>query len=194
MLEDVSEQKATGLGLGYFVTWVTTYTTTAGDTVGRQRFRVLKFDPHHHGESTGSRSPKPAPPEPKGEHLQPWSIDLTTTVIVAGAIASRDFMPVHHDAEYARAQGAPDLFMNILTSNGYVARYVTDWAGPEALLRRIVIKLGAPATPGHTMEFSGQVVTDEVVADERVLDVAVVAATGLGDHATGTVELTLPIG
>ena len=39
-------------------------------------------------------------------------------------------MPVHHDRDYAQSQGAPDLFMNILTTTGYVTRYVTDWAGP----------------------------------------------------------------
>ena len=53
---------------------------------------------------------------------------------MSGAIASRDFMPAHHDPVFAKAQGAPDMFMNILTTNGYVSRYVTDWAGPEAML------------------------------------------------------------
>ena len=49
-----------------------------------------------------------------GDELPRFDLDVTATVIVAGAIASRDFMPVHHDAEYARRQGAPHLFMNIL--------------------------------------------------------------------------------
>ena len=74
---------------------------------------------------------------------------------VAGAIATRDFMPVHHDRDYARKQGAPDVFMNILTTNGYVARYVTDWAGPNTDVRGIAIRLGAPAYPYDTLTFSG---------------------------------------
>ena len=128
-----------------------------------------------------------------GEELPPFVLDVTSTVIVAGAIASRDFMPAHHDAVFARAQGAPDLFMNILTTNGYVARYVTDWAGPEAMLRRIAIRLGGPAVPGKPLRFTGRVEARRDGAGECELDVAVRAANELGDHATGTVTLTLPL-
>jgi acyl dehydratase len=45
MMESISARKKTGLGLGYFVTWVTTYTNGADEVVGRQMFRVFKFDP-----------------------------------------------------------------------------------------------------------------------------------------------------
>ena len=44
-LESISERKTTRLGQGYFVTWVTTYTNGQGEVVGRQLFRILKFDP-----------------------------------------------------------------------------------------------------------------------------------------------------
>ena len=79
-------------------------------------------------------------------------INVTPTRVVAGAIASRDFMPVHHDRDYANQQGAPDIFMNILTTNGYVARFVTDWAGPDAQLKSIAIRPGAPAMPGFVRD------------------------------------------
>ena len=128
-----------------------------------------------------------------GDELPVFVLPVTTTVIVSGAIASRDFMPAHHDPDFARAQGAPHMFMNILTTNGYVARFVTDWAGPEARLRNIKIRLGAPAIPGKPLRFSGRVekVSDE--NDERVIEVSVRAANDLGDHATGTVLLGLPL-
>ncbi len=113
-------------------------------------------------------------------------------MIVAGAIASRDFMPAHHDRDYATAQGAPDIFMNILTTNGYVSRYVTDWAGPEAMLRSISIRLGAPAVPNHVLRFTGKVTSEHPDGTERVVEVAIRATNDLGDHATGTVVLTLP--
>jgi acyl dehydratase len=137
-----------------------------------------------------------ASPDPRaisvGDSLPPFELDVTPTVIVAGAIASRDFMPAHHDPAFAKAQGAPDMFMNILTTNGYVARFVTDWAGPEAMLRSIAIRLGAPAIPGKPLRFSGQVTGKGESRGECVLEVAVRAANELGDHATGTVVLTLP--
>ncbi|MGH0036998.1 MAG: MaoC/PaaZ C-terminal domain-containing protein [Myxococcota bacterium] len=127
-----------------------------------------------------------------GDALPPFELPVTSTVIVAGAIASRDFMPAHHDAVFARAQGAPDMFMNILTTNGYVARFVSDWAGPEAMIRRIAIRLGAPAVPGQSLHFSGEVSQVTAEDDAYRLEVAVRAANDLGDHATGTVTLTLP--
>lgn len=128
----------------------------------------------------------------EGHELPPFDMPLTPTRIVAGAIASRDYMPVHHDRDYATSQGAPDIFMNILTTNGYISRFVTDWAGPEARVRSIVIRLGVPAVPGHTLKFRAQVKKRHEEGDEVVLELAIQAATELGDHATGTVTLSLP--
>jgi hypothetical protein len=128
-----------------------------------------------------------------GDALPPFVLPVTSTVIVAGAIASRDFMPAHHDSAFARAQGAPDMFMNILTTNGYVSRFVTDWAGPEAMIRKIAIRLGAPGIPGQPLHFSGEIARVSDEGDERVLEVTIRAANDLGDHATGTVVVSLPL-
>jgi acyl dehydratase len=129
-----------------------------------------------------------------GDELPPFALELTPTMIVAGAIASRDFMPAHHDPGFAKAQGAPDIFLNILTTNGYVSRFITDWAGPEAVLRSIKIRLGAPAIPGQPLRFSGRVAELRREGDECVIEVAVRAANDLGDHATGSVVVSLPVG
>jgi acyl dehydratase len=128
-----------------------------------------------------------------GDELPGFDLPVTSTVIVAGAIASRDFMPAHHDSTFAKAQGAPDLFMNILTTNGYISRFVTDWAGPEAMIRNIKIRLGAPAIPGQPLRFSGQVTGTSQEAGECLIELAVRAANDLGDHATGTVLVSLPL-
>ena len=129
-----------------------------------------------------------------GDELPRFELPVTSTVIVAGAIASRDFMPAHHDAEFAKAQGAPDMFMNILTTNGYVARFISDWAGPEAMIRKIAIRLGAPAIPGQSLRFTGQVTETSNEGDECLIEVAIRAANELGDHATGSVVVSLPLG
>ncbi len=123
-----------------------------------------------------------------GEALPPLEIPITATVIVAGAIASRDYQDVHHDRDLAVQRGAKDIFMNILTTNGYVGRYVTDWAGPEALLRAVDIRLGAPNYPGDTLTLRGHVNAKQ----DGVVTVEVVGANRLGNHVTGTVRLALP--
>jgi uncharacterized protein len=197
-LDAVSERKATALGAGYFVTWINTF-TVGEEVVGRQHFRIYKFapgarEPDGEGDrpARDSRHAAASTAEPSGEELPPFDLNVTPAVVVAGAIASRDFMPVHHDRDYAQGQGAPDIFMNILTTNGYIARYVTDWAGPEATVRRIAIRLGGPAIPGLVLRFRGQVSGERMAEGERVVDVSVRAANDLGDHATGTVEVGFP--
>ena len=57
-----------------------------------------------------------------GETLPEWSLPMTPTTIVSTAIATRDFQDVHHDRDVAQAAGSKDIFMNILTTNGLVAR------------------------------------------------------------------------
>lgn len=125
-----------------------------------------------------------------GEELPPLEIPITRTLIVAGAIASRDYQDVHHDAELARQKGSPDIFMNILTTNGLVGRYITDHFGPGAVLRKVAIRLGTPNYPGDTMVLTGSV---EAVEDGTAT-VRVVGQNGIGRHVTGTVTVTLPSG
>ena len=123
-----------------------------------------------------------------GEELPPLEIEITRTLIVAGAVASRDYQDVHHDAEAARQKGSPDIFMNILTTNGLVGRYITDHFGPGAVLRKVAIRLGAPNYPGDTMVLTGRIEeTDGDTATVRVL-----GANGIGRHVTGTVTVTVP--
>ena len=123
-----------------------------------------------------------------GDELPELAIPLTPTLIISTAIASRDYQDVHHDPELARARGSKDIFMNILTTNGFVGRFVTDWAGPEALLRKIDIRLGAPNYPGDTMTLRGRV----KAKDDGLVTVELVGENELGPHVTGTVDLALP--
>ena len=108
-----------------------------------------------------------------GDALPAMVIDVTPTRVVAGAIASRDFMPVHHDRDYANQQGAPDIFMNILSDTGYCSRFLTDWAGPDAMIQRLAIRLGVPVFPGHTLTYTGEVTAVERNGDETIVDVDV---------------------
>jgi acyl dehydratase len=123
-----------------------------------------------------------------GPVLPELVIDVTPTFVVASAIATRDFQDVHHDRDQAVARGSEDIFINILTTTGLVQRYVTDWAGPQALVRKIAIRLGAPCYAGDTLTFSGRVAE----SDGGELLVEVTGRCRLGDHVTGSVLVSLP--
>ncbi|MEU5372112.1 MaoC family dehydratase [Streptomyces sp. NPDC005951] len=126
-----------------------------------------------------------------GDELPPLEIPVTRTLIVAGAIASRDYQDVHHDAESAREKGSPDIFMNILTTNGLVGRYLTDHFGPTTVLREVAIRLGAPNYPGDVMRLTGHI-TDVRAGEPAEAVVQVTGDNRIGRHVTGTVTIALP--
>ncbi|MFL6143677.1 MAG: MaoC family dehydratase [Labedaea sp.] len=123
-----------------------------------------------------------------GTVLPELRIEVTPTFVVSTAIATRDYQDVHHDREAAVARGSRDIFLNILTDTGLVQRFVTDWAGPQALVRNISIRLGVPCYAGDTLTLTGRVAA--VAAGETVVEV--VGRNALGDHLTGTVRVVLP--
>jgi uncharacterized protein len=117
--------------------------------------------------------------------LPELTIQVTPTVVVSTAIATRDFYQVHHDRDFAIATGSMDIFLNILTTTGLVQRYVTDWAGPEAVVRGVSIRLGVPCYAGDTLTFAGHL----TAADGDEQTIAVTGSCSLGNHVTGTVRL-----
>lgn len=125
-----------------------------------------------------------------GDELPALAIPITVPLIAGGAIATRDYFPGHHDLEAARSLGSPHIFMNILTTNGLVQRFIESWASPKARLLDLKIKLGAPNYPGDTMSFSGAI-TDKRDTDRTVV-VTLKGKNSMGSHVTGTVRVTLP--
>ena len=127
-----------------------------------------------------------------GDKLPPLAININAGLVVGGALATRDFEPVHHDRSAAQAAGLPDVFMNILTSQGIMTRYATDWSGPEAVVKSVDLKLGAPNLPGMVMTVTGEV--KGVDSDSGTVDIAVNGENNIwGMHMQGTVQLALPL-
>jgi acyl dehydratase len=127
-----------------------------------------------------------------GDELPELAVELSTSLIVAGALASRDYTPVHHDRSAAAATGMQDVFMNILTTNGFVGRYVTDWAGRDAVIKRVAIRLGTPNLPGDTLKVTGKVAEKDDAQGVVVVEVA--GKNSWGTHVSGRVTVGLPSG
>ena len=126
-----------------------------------------------------------------GAELPAWVLPVTPTLVVSTAVATRDFQDVHHDRDLAVERGSKDIFLNILTTTGLVQRFVTDWAGPRALVRGVSIRLGVPAYPYDDLTFTGAATETQDVDGEERFVVAVRGSNSLGDHVTGTVTIAL---
>jgi len=122
-----------------------------------------------------------------GATLPTLAIHGDPTFIVSTAIATRDYQDVHHDRDSAQAKGSKDIFVNILTDTGLVQRYLTDWAGPRAVIRSIGLRLGVPWYAYDTVTFTGEV----TAVDDGLITVKVVGANSLGDHVVATATLTI---
>ena len=124
-----------------------------------------------------------------GDELQPVSVPITVPLIAGGAIATRDYFPGHHDRDAARELGSPHIFMNILTTNGLVQSFVESWAGDDARLMGLKIRLGAPTYHGDTMKFTGSV-TEKNEAT-RSVQITLKGSNSMGSHVSGTVQVAL---
>lgn len=130
----------------------------------------------------------------EGDELAPVEREVDATLVIGGAIASRDFYPVHHDRSFAEAAGAPDVFLNILTTNGLMASYVTNWCGPDWDLRSISLRLKIPAFPGQTLTTTGTVARKYEADGDRFLDIEFTATVEHGPHCEGTATIAVANG
>ena len=93
-----------------------------------------------------------------GQELKPLAYDVTATTIVLGALATRDWRPMHHDHDFAvNRNGTRDIFMNAPNQAAWFERYITDWTGPNGRLGRIRFRMKGSVFPGDTMVLSGVV-------------------------------------
>lgn len=93
-----------------------------------------------------------------GDELPELAVDVTATTVVLGALASRDWRPMHHDKDFAQQRnGVRDIFLNTPNQAAWFERYLTDWTGPTGRLGRIRFRMRDSIFPGDCMVFSGRV-------------------------------------
>lgn len=130
-----------------------------------------------------------------GDVIDPLDVAVTTTSIVLGAVASRDWRPMHHDRTFAQERnGTRDIFMNAPHQATYFERYLTDWSGPHGRLGRMKFHIKASVFPDDTMTFRGSVT--EVGTDETGCGwVDVTVALSVGDNVVSecSARIALPV-
>jgi hypothetical protein len=94
----------------------------------------------------------------EGQELPPLSIDVSTTTVVLGALASRDWRPMHHDYHFAvERNGMREVFLSTPNQAAWFERYLTDWTGPRGRLGRMKFRMKDSVFAGETMVLEGLV-------------------------------------
>ena len=98
-----------------------------------------------------------------GDQLPPLEVAVTPTTVVLGALASRDWRPMHHDYHFATERnGVADIFLNTPNQAAWFERYLTDWTGPRGRVGRMTFRMRNSVFPGDVMTFTGAVRSTEV--------------------------------
>jgi hypothetical protein len=202
---NISELKTTALGEGYFFTDQMEFIDQHGELFAEAQ--VCYFQYRATGAETVPTGKKTQLPSHsgwqsdytdldsqmlrEGMELPKLAIPITHELIIGGAIATQDFVKVHHNVNEAKAAGMPDIFMNILTTCGLSARYLAGWAGPGSRLKKLKFNLMGPNTPGDTMVMQGRL--DSITSEQDVATVQV-DFSGInqrGPHHMGSATLLL---
>jgi len=204
----ISPLKRTALGDGHFVTDRNEFLDQNGVLFAEALITYFAYRPKAEQDDAGRKTPPPTPASSdshwrsdftdirydslcEGQALPELVLPITHKLIVTGALATQDFTDVHHNLPAAQAAAMPDIFMNILTTSGLCARYLSDWAGPASRLRHLKFKLQAPNVPGDTMVMQGGVVKLERNEGEPQVTVDFAGRNSRGVHVSGAATLAL---
>jgi acyl dehydratase len=121
-----------------------------------------------------------------------YSLKLDMSRFVLQVSGTQDWYPVHHDRDFARSQGVPDVFMNTGFLTAATGRIITDWIGPCGWLKKYSIQMRKMNLLGETMHVKGTVTKKYIVEEDHVVEADVWCETdgqGITTPCTATVIL-----
>ena len=173
VLRSVSDEKTTKLGTGRFWVIDVVYSNQDGELVAVESYTGFGY--RRGGGVVTHRSVQPRllfGDVAVGDELPALDYEVTATTVVLGALATRDWRPMHHDKDFAvHRNGTQDIFLNTPNQAAWFERYLTDWTGPHGRLARVTFRMKGSVFPGDTMSLRGVVESTEV--DARRLRVRV---------------------
>ena len=179
VLRSVSDEKTTKLGTGRFWVIDVVYANQDGGTGGGRVLHGLRLPP---GGGFGIMTSTAVEPQlllddvTVGESLPALHYDVTATTVVLGALATRDWRPMHHDKDFAvERNGTQDIFLNTPNQAAWFERYLTDWTGPHGRLARVTFRMKGSVFPGDTMSLTG--VVESISVDDVGCGFVTVAVT-----------------
>ena len=127
----------------------------------------------------------------EGDRLDAVSLELTLRRAVQAVAGTRDYYPVHHDEQAAKASGAQGIFFNTMFLQAFVGRAATQWFGYDAFLRRLEVAMRGSNYVGRTLTAEGTVTAVRESDGCRLVDADVTLSTE--DGPTTAVKFTIQL-
>src|SRR5262249_9804606 len=158
------------------------YRNQRGEPIARHRNVLFRYGVAAAASSPASaRSAADEVGSPEGIEVLPEVVlPVTLRLCVHDAAATRDYFPGHPDRDYARAQNARDVYLNTMFFHGFVDRVVTDWAGPQATLRKRRLRMMTPVCVGDVIRTRSVVLARRTEGENVVHEVRVEVRTENG--------------
>ncbi len=129
----------------------------------------------------------------QGQTLPPLHFPIDYARIILNAAATWDYFPGHHNPDYARAQGQPDIYASTIFFHGLIDRFITDWSGPRTLVRRRRMRMIASVHPGDTLSAEGRVLRCYREDQLGLIDLEITLSTARGLCVPASVCARLPL-
>jgi acyl dehydratase len=129
-----------------------------------------------------------------GEELPSLSFPLSIYRLVVEAGANRDFNAIHHNTDYARSTGAPDMYANTIFLQGMWERTVRDFIGLDGTIRALKgFRMKIFNTVGDTVVVKGRVESMWEDGDVGVLEIGMWSECSKGvSVGPGSMIVTVP--
>jgi hypothetical protein len=88
----------------------------------------------------------------QAEHL--GEMTVTTSYLIATSAATRDFHPIHHDPDIARAGGLSGIILNVHSAAALIAGFALRVLGGTADIGELEVRLHRPVVPGDQLSFA----------------------------------------
>lgn len=129
----------------------------------------------------------------EGMPLPPVVRETSVMQLVEYAGASRDFYIIHHDRDYARSIGLPDIIIQGSLKSAFLGQLVTGWMGEWGTLKSLEVQYRGIDVPGQPLTAKGTVTRAYMEGGEGHLDCDIWLENADGERTTrGRATVVLP--
>jgi acyl dehydratase len=129
----------------------------------------------------------------EGDEPAPYPLALTLQRLVMEAGVNRDFAPIHHDQQIARAAGAAEPFANVMLIQGLLEATLRRWMGLDGRLRKLTVNLRSYAAAGSVLTGHARVTAKRREGDGGLVELEVWTEAAGDRAAVGTATVWLPL-